>query len=61
MINVIKLRKKSFNDVYIGYARNCVAFFSCAENVSYRYFIGTICIYFHANIYYHISTKGESI
>lgn len=27
----------------------------------YRYFIGTICIYFRANIYYHISTKGESI
>ena len=27
MINVIKLSKKSFNDVYIGYARNCVAFF----------------------------------
>ena len=27
----------------------------------YRYFIGTICLYFRANIYYHISTKGESI
>ena len=27
----------------------------------YRYFIGTICIYFRANIYYHISTKGENI
>ena len=25
----------------------------------YRYFIGTICIYFRANIYYHISMKGE--
>ena len=25
--NVIKLRKKSFNDGYIGYTRNCVAFF----------------------------------
>ena len=24
-------------------------------------FIGAIYIYFHANIYYHISTKGESI
>ena len=23
--------------------------------------IGTICIYFHANIYYHISMKGECI
>ena len=27
----------------------------------YRYFIGTICLYFCTNIYYHISTKGESI
>ena len=27
----------------------------------YKYFIGTICIYFHANIYYHISMKGEYI
>ena len=27
----------------------------------YRYFIGTICLYFRANIYCHISTKGESI
>ena len=27
----------------------------------YRYFIGTICIYFHANIYYHISMKGECV
>ena len=27
----------------------------------YRYFIGTICIYFRANIYYHISMKGECI
>ena len=27
----------------------------------YRYFIGTICLYFRANIYYNISTKGESI
>ena len=27
----------------------------------YRYFIGTICIYFRANKYYHISMKGESI
>lgn len=27
----------------------------------YRYFIGTICIYFHTNIYYHISMKGENI
>ena len=26
-----------------------------------RYFIGTICLYFRANIYYHISTKGENI
>ena len=24
-------------------------------------FIGAIYIYFHANIYYHISMKGESI
>ena len=23
--------------------------------------IGTICIYFHANTYYHISMKGECI
>ena len=27
----------------------------------YRYFIGTICLYFRANIYYHISTKGDAI
>ena len=27
----------------------------------YRYFIGTICIYFRANIYYHISMKGKYI
>ena len=27
----------------------------------YRYFIGTICLYFRANIYYHISMKGENI
>ena len=27
----------------------------------YRYFIGTICIYFRANIYYHISMKGEYV
>ena len=27
----------------------------------YKYFIGTICIYFHANIYYHISMKGAYI
>ena len=26
-----------------------------------KYFIGTICIYFRTNIYYHISTKGECI
>ena len=26
-----------------------------------KYFIGTICIYFRANMYYHISTKGECI
>ena len=26
-LNVIKLSKKSFNDGYIGYTRNCVAFF----------------------------------
>ena len=25
--NVIKLSRKSFNDGYIGYTRNCVAFF----------------------------------
>lgn len=25
--NAIKLSKKSFNDGYIGYTRNCVAFF----------------------------------
>ena len=27
----------------------------------YRYFIGTICIYFRANKYYHISMKGECV
>ena len=27
----------------------------------YRYFIGTICLYFRANIYYHISMKGECV
>ena len=26
-----------------------------------KYFIGTICIYFRTNMYYHISTKGECI
>ena len=27
----------------------------------YRYFIGTICIYFRTNKYYHISMKGECV
>ena len=27
----------------------------------YPYFIGTICIYFHANVYFHISTKVDNI
>ena len=27
----------------------------------YRYFIGTICLYFRANIYYHISMKKYMI
>ena len=43
--------------VWKGMARNN----GISLKQKYRYFIGTICLYFRANIYYHISTKGESI
>ena len=29
--------------------------------LKYNLFIGAIHIYFHANVYYHISMKGDAI
>ena len=34
---------------------------SIADQSTVSLVIGTICIYFHANIYYHISMKGDNI
>lgn len=48
-----------------GICRNQVVCKRMARNkgisLTYKYFIGTICIYFHANIYYYISMKGECV
>ena len=50
--------------VYVGirwYVKGMARNKGISLKQKYRYFIGTICLYFRANIYYHISTKGESI